>query len=108
MLAGLVILAIVTGTSNAGASNAQRAGATAPANSLSAGIRDPMNPEAYMRDLAARMKPADQKMLLRGSNAPRVGPASQVPIVQSAPVVQSGAGEGLNRGVPASHTPFGW
>ncbi len=42
-----------------------------------------------MRDLAARMNSADQKVLLHGTNVPRVGSGSQVPIVQGGPIVQS-------------------
>lgn len=40
------------------------------------GIQDPMNPEAYLRDLAARMGTADKNLLLRGVDGSKAAPAT--------------------------------
>ena len=41
------------------------------------GIRDPLNPQAYMRELAGKLDPAaDNKLLLKGLDAQKAGPSS--------------------------------
>jgi hypothetical protein len=71
-MAGVVFLA---GASTATAGNAARTQTNSASSGLSGGIRDPMNPQAYMRDLAARMGQADQKVFLQGVNVPPPAPA---------------------------------
>ncbi len=73
-LIGLMIWAsaansCLAGRSETGAQGTERAGAQTSA--LPRGIRDPLNPQAYMTDLANRLSSAKQrKTLLRGVNAP--------------------------------------
>lgn len=92
VLAGLTILAGTAGISQAGSGNARKSTGQVSSFSPSAGIRDPMNPDAYMRDLASRMDSTQsQRMLLDGGGGSRVGsaprnqttPGSSIPRVGS-------------------------
>lgn len=88
VLAGLTILVSLADTSHAQSGNARKSNNKVQSGTLSPGIRDPMNPEAYMRDLAARMNVSgDQNLLLGGVSASKTGPAPAGPVVQGPPRV---------------------
>jgi hypothetical protein len=87
-LAGLTLLVSLADTSHAQSGNTRKANSRAQAGALAPGIQDPMNPDAYMRDLASRMNStSDQNLLLGGASAPRTGSTSAGPIVRGTPNV---------------------
>lgn len=54
-------------TAGKGASQATSPGGNGPGASASVGIRDPLNPHAYMQELAAKLNPStDKQLLLKG------------------------------------------
>ena len=84
VLAGLTLLSSLAGTSYAQSGNAKKSNNKVQAPS--AGIRDPMNPEAYMNDLASRMNsPGDQNLLLGGVSTSRTSPPQGGQLVQGFP-----------------------
>jgi len=86
VFAGLIVVAGTVGMANAAEKKSKR---TASADNLSAGIQDPMNPEAYMRDLAARMDSgSDRDLLLKGTGTAKAGPA---PTARTTRTVVAGA-----------------
>ncbi|MCL5280284.1 MAG: hypothetical protein M1376_10300 [Planctomycetes bacterium] len=81
MVTGLIILAGLAGTSHAQSGNTRKSSNQVEAG-VAPGIRDPMNPQAYMQDLASRMDSRrGQGLLLNGVSAPRVGSAPTGPTV---------------------------
>jgi hypothetical protein len=84
ILAGLMVLAGMAGMSNA-AESGKKSNGNAPSSDSSLAAQDLMNPEAYMKDLATRMAPADQKLLLKGVDETKTSPASKGQAVQAAP-----------------------
>jgi len=77
-LAGWVIAAGVAGVSSAAQPNrpaTKKPVGHVPSGLPSQGIRDPMNPQAYMADLAARMDSSVDTSSLRGNRGTRTGSA---------------------------------
>jgi hypothetical protein len=80
----LIVLAGRAGMSNA-AESGKKSNSNAQSGDYSLAAQDLMNPDAYMKDLATRMDPADKKLLLQGVDESKTSPASKVPAAQTAP-----------------------
>lgn len=80
-------------TADKNASQAKASGGESQAASVSAGIRNPLNPHAYMQELAAKLSPStDKQLLLKG-----VPSQSQ----QNPAAAKSTGGRGMNPSSPA-------
>jgi hypothetical protein len=76
--AGVCAAAESGGAASTAAAQATSAGGDGQAASTSAGIRDPLNPHAYMQELAAKMNPStDKQLLLRGAKSQANGTSGQ-------------------------------
>ncbi len=103
LLTGWAILAGAAGVSVAASSN------TGASDGTQSGIRDPMNPQAYMQDLAARMNGADRNVFLHGIGESKAAPApvkkTATPPAKTNPPTPSPASQPATAPVPALSAP---
>ena len=102
-LAGLVMAASMAGPSLAAPKKPNGNPQLGPA---STGIQDPLNAEAYMADLAARLDPAcDKSLLLKGTRASAIGSASAAPSGRKGSGLSSPARKTAPDGQPRNVAP---